>query len=409
MAKSKFNLSNYIGAGGLGVSKLDTITAIPMEDIRPDERNFYRVEGVDELADNIRLVGLQQPIRVRPDGQGGYVIVSGHRRFAALQQLRDGDRERWSDVPCIVEDGNASESMQELRLILANSDTRRMSNAEISRQAARVEELLLQLKNEGVEFEGRMRDRVAEICQVSASKLARLKMIRDNLPEELRESWEAGDISEDCAGKIATLRRDDPDTCEAILPILLEMDKTRGVSSYLVRWLADICTRLQSTTCPYSADGCDHLEEALWTTAERGIGCSCCRGCYRVADCEHACQHCAGEAAAMVEARQAKKEQADALKRRKEEQIAVLWYRFGAARREAGLNIEQAVGRTLRKWETKKMEKLERAAAYDEHDDIPSQYISLGGVNELCGIADRLGVSVDYLLGREPTEEKPDD
>lgn len=400
MAKSKFNLSNYIGAGGLGVSKLDTITAIPMEDIRPDERNFYSVEGVDELADNIRLVGLQQPIRVRPDGQGGYVIVSGHRRFAALQRLLAGDRERWSEVPCIVEDGNASESMQELRLILANSDTRRMSNAEISRQAARVEELLLQLKNEGVEFEGRMRDRVAEICQVSASKLARLKMIRDNLPEELRESWEAGDISEDCAGKIATIRRDDPDTCEAILPILLEMDKTRGVSSYLVSELADVCTGLQSTTCPYSADGCDHLEEALWATAERGIWCSCCRGCYRVADCEHACQHCAGEAAAMVEARQAKKEQADALKRRKEEQIAVLWYRFGAARREAGLNIEQAVGRTLQKGETKKMEKLERAAAYDEYDGIPYQYISLGGINELCGIADRMGVSVDYLLGR---------
>ena len=102
----------------------------------------------------------------------------------------------------------------------------------------------------------------------------------------------------------------------------------------------------------------------------------------------------------MVEARQAKKEQADALKRRKEEQIAVLWYRFGAARRAAGLNIEQAVGRTLQKGETKKMEKLERAAAYDEHDYIPYQYISLGGINELCGIADRLGVSVDYLLGR---------
>ena len=400
MAKSKFNLSNYIGAGGLGVSKLDTITAIPMEDIRPDERNFYRVEGVDELADNIRLVGLQQPIRVRPDGQGGYVIVSGHRRFAALQQLRDGDRERWSDVPCIVEDGNASESMQELRLILANSDTRRMSNAEISRQAARVEELLLQLKNEGVEFEGRMRDRVAEICQVSASKLARLKMIRDNLPEELRESWEAGDLSEDCAYKIVSLRRESPETYETILPMLLDLENGGELIGYIVRMLVAVCDRLSSKTdCPCGGE-CDHMEEALWTTAERRIGCGCCRECYWLADCEHACQHCAGEAAAMVEARQAKKEQADALKRRKEEQIAVLWYRFGAARREAGLNMEQAVGRTLKKAEKKEIEKLERAAAYDEHDHIPYQYISMGGINELCGIADRLGVSVDYLLGR---------
>lgn len=400
MSKNKFDIAAYLGAAGLGVSNLDTITAIPIGDIRPDERNFYSVDGVDELADNIRLIGLQQPIRVRPDGQGGYVIVSGHRRHAALRQLWEEDAGRWGTVSCIVEDGNASESMQELRLIYGNIDTRRMSNAEISRQAARVEELLLQLKNEGVEFEGRMRDRVAEICRVSASKLARLKMIRDNLPEELRESWEAGDLSEDCAYRIVSLRRNNPEICETILPMLLELDKSGELGSYMVSKLTDVYDELtDQTDCPNGGE-CDRVEEALWATAERGIGCGCCRECYKAADCEHACQHCAGEIAAREAARKEEKERVDAHNRRMKEQTDVLWYRFGAARRKAGLNMEQAVGRTLKNKETRELEKLEIAAAYCAYDEIPYKHISLAGINELCGIADRMGVSVDYLLGR---------
>ena len=40
--------------------------------------------------------------------------------------------------------------MSELRLIMANSDTRQLTSAEISQQAERVEMLLYQLKEEGV-------------------------------------------------------------------------------------------------------------------------------------------------------------------------------------------------------------------------------------------------------------------
>ena len=55
--------------------------------------------------------------------------------------------------------------MAELQLILANSTARVLSNAEISKQAERMEVLLYQLKEEGYEFPGRMRDQVAAACQ----------------------------------------------------------------------------------------------------------------------------------------------------------------------------------------------------------------------------------------------------
>ena len=53
-----------------GVSGPDTakeqLEYIPVDQIDPDPNNFYSLDGLDELAGNIELIGLQQPLRVRP-------------------------------------------------------------------------------------------------------------------------------------------------------------------------------------------------------------------------------------------------------------------------------------------------------------------------------------------------------
>lgn len=111
-------------------------------------------------------------------------------------------------VPCIVQI-YTSPAMAELQLIMANSTTRDLTNAEISRQAARVEILLYQLKEEGQEFPGRMRDQVAKACKVSAPKLARLKVIREKLKAtELVYLFEKDKLSEQAAYALARLPED---------------------------------------------------------------------------------------------------------------------------------------------------------------------------------------------------------
>ena len=155
-----------------GTGTEDQIEYIDLDLIDPDPENFYSLDGLDDLAANIELIGLQQPLRVRP-GEGSHVIVvSGHRRRAACLMLRDGGNEKFNRVACIREKDEVSAAMRELRLIYANASTRVMSPAEMSKQAERVETLLYQLKEEGVEFPGRMRDHVAQACQVSKSKLS---------------------------------------------------------------------------------------------------------------------------------------------------------------------------------------------------------------------------------------------
>lgn len=201
MAK-KFNLGEYLRAGENGdtVSTVDTreqIEYIPLELIDPDPENFYSLDGIEELAENIELVGLQQPIRVRSGEKGHVTVVSGHRRRAACMLIRDGGSPMFDQgVPCIREHGDVSAEMRELRLIYANSSTRVLSSAEISKQAQRVEDLLYKLKEQGVEFPGRMREHVAAAVQASSSRIGRLKVIREKLNPRFLEEFDAGRLGE---------------------------------------------------------------------------------------------------------------------------------------------------------------------------------------------------------------------
>ena len=208
MAK-KFEMGDYLKTLAQPVSNSDTgreqIEYIDVDLLDKDQNNFYQLSDLDALADNIATVGLQQPIRVRDGENGHVVIVSGHRRTAAIRKLVEEGRTDLREVPCIRERGEASPALQELRLIYANSATRDLSSAEISQQAEKVRELLYQLKEEGYEFPGRMRDHVAEACKISRTKLARLEKIQKGLASCYRDAWEAGTLPEDTADALSSL------------------------------------------------------------------------------------------------------------------------------------------------------------------------------------------------------------
>lgn len=210
--KKGFDLANLLK----DVPKLDTadgreqIEYIDIGQIESDPGNFYNLVQLEELASNIAVVGLQQPLRVRTSEAAPekVVVVSGHRRQAALKLLIKEGREDLREVPCIREHVTGSAALQELRLIYGNSDTRVLSSAELAKQAERVEMLLYQLKEEGFEFPGRMRDHVAQACKISAPKLSRLKVIRENLIPEYMILFEKDKLPEQTAYALARLPGD---------------------------------------------------------------------------------------------------------------------------------------------------------------------------------------------------------
>lgn len=212
MAK-KFNLAALVPEME-AVSNSDTprITMIPISELRPNGGNFYDTSNFEDLADSIELNGLLEPLCVfrRGQGTGSYVIFSGHRRFKALRRLYEKSGfEKWAEVPCIVYPDPHDANRETVMLIHANSTGRILSNWEKTQQARKLKEALVAMREGGAELPGRIRELVAEEMQMSASKLARLEAIGNNLKfPGFADAWRDGRLSESVAYEISKLPMD---------------------------------------------------------------------------------------------------------------------------------------------------------------------------------------------------------
>jgi ParB/RepB/Spo0J family partition protein len=129
---------------------------IPVEQI-DDSQNIRDMEDISELAESIDRHGLLQPIVVRQDGDR-YVIVAGHRRYAAIRRIgeatiaalvHDGMMDR--DVPAArLIENIQRQQMRPLEIIAAvdamKESNRLMSDRSISAQLGKTETWLHQIR-----------------------------------------------------------------------------------------------------------------------------------------------------------------------------------------------------------------------------------------------------------------------
>lgn len=399
----------------LGTSGREQIEYIDIDLIDDDPNNFYELSSLDELAANIELLGLQQPIRVRPGAdQGRYVIVSGHRRRAAVRQLVEDGHGELRDLPCIVEQGQGSAALQELRLIMANSDTRKLTSFELGKQAERVNDLLCKLQEEeGVEFPGRMRDHVAEACKVSKSKLARLKVIRESLAKPWRPAYEAGKLAESTAYALAQMPAGRQ---QIIFDGLAKHGVMPGsTQEAAVRFYGEKLSQAEAVECSTYGKGPCLNREAMQARIMRGHAWEynycrrCCDQCENLSSCKDACSLLADKVKQLKAEAKAQREQDKQTREKKDrpqvEAIQQIWKRFGEARTAAGKSVEECYLAAKRHYtesdgqEHEKMERLEKKCT--PVTDLPCGYAYYLTPFQAYGrLADLLGVSLDYLLCR---------
>ena len=414
-----FDLSELLKDVSASGTTREQIEYIKLDLIDADDQNFYELSEVDALANNIATIGLQQPLRVRPHPteEGRYITVSGHRRRAALQALAQEDPEKWLEVACIAERDDVSPALQQLRLIFGNANTRKMSSADLSEQAAQVEKLLYQLKEDGYEFPGRMRDHVAQVVQTSKTKLAKLKMIRDNLEECWQPYYKKGTLGESSAYELSRM--------PASWQTLLFEEKQRTKAD--IRWLyaddikkfAERCVAVRDCVCDRNDDGvCTNQERKLRKTAtiERYAMyyCSkCCADCVHLASCKNACPKLKDKVAQIkAEAKEKRKaeEAAEKRERPKIEKLQQLWQRFGLARKQAGKSVKDVYAAAKMFYgasDEKKMADMESGTAkFTTGTTLPYGYsFSLGDAKNIISVADLLGCSLDYLFCRTDVRE----
>lgn len=408
MAKKGFDIGAFAASLNETVSRADTSTEpqlqyIDIDQLDAHEANFYDVSKLDTLADSISMDGLQQPLVVTPGQDGRYTVISGHRRRAALRKLVEEDgREDLRRVPCLVKTYQ-SQALAELQLIMANSTARVLTSAEVMHQAQRMETLLYQLKEDGYSFPGRMRDQVAEACQVSASKLARLKVINARLCSEYMELFNQNKMSEQVAYALAKLPQDfqrrifkatkEPPVARVVEALTEEYKKG-------ARW--EPCL-----TCP-DGKACTRGDAFLRHDCENGYnmckGEKCCLECSGAkTDCYPCGRMCSKAQAVRKEKRNDAKAQALSLeekvqaeRRRDAQGIASRLVKAADLVGAAG-NSRVQLGRYGSSWSVKD---LRRFAAGDFGDTHLSGWeFGQDDVKRFAKAAETLGCSVDYIMG----------
>lgn len=66
----------------------ETVQRFPLSELHPFEGHPFKVlddDAMTETVESIKMVGITNPLIVRPDPDGGYEIISGHRRHHAAE------------------------------------------------------------------------------------------------------------------------------------------------------------------------------------------------------------------------------------------------------------------------------------------------------------------------------------
>lgn len=285
MAK-KFDLAALMGEA---VSKSDTgemrVEQIPLAEIEENENNSYAQTGIDELAESIKVIGLQQPLVVRRKTEGGYLLLAGHRRRNALALL---DRKT---APCIVLDADLDPSLQVLILHWTNTMARGGGGltAEYTGQAAKeIEAALKDLQARGVvELPGKLRTYVAEVLKTSESQIARAKAIDNGLTDEWKELFREHRINDSAAYELSQ--------CDADLQRELHgayKDRYWSLDSKKIRAHRKAAEyEFTPLTCPEASPGIEPCtgadKRAAWVKDGHCEG--CCHECNKADGCARVC------------------------------------------------------------------------------------------------------------------------
>lgn len=382
MPRNKVDVAAILGGQLAKVSDSDTpVRLIPLAQIHPNPRNFYpRVENLEDLEESIQANGLLEPLTVVPDESGGYRLISGHNRFAALRRIHSAKYE--DGVPCLVLP--AMDEHVELAAIIEANRQRVKTQALLAEEAEKLTQAYMARKRAGENLPGRIRDRVAEAMQISKTKLANLNAIRNGIKVPgIMAKWERDEIPEAAALEIARLP---VEAQYRLLDWVIDGHHNysmRDVRQFAVMWGG--CRK----ECPETGGFCPHAQDIYDQDFHGGVwhGAGCCQQCNKKDTCPAACgfarphepEECAGGIAPPPKLENRVEDTHETWSQKREQFSA----RLRELREKTGMD-RQAFADSIGQYK----------ATYSawENGNLP-------GSDAFPRLAKALGVSTDYLYG----------
>ena len=196
---------------------------IDIKDIERNKKNFYEIVNVEELAEDIKMNGLNHNLVVRKLDNGKYELISGERRYTALTKLVEEGNKIFALVPCKVIEANDIDS--EIILIQANAQTRELTEIEKLEQVKRLTELYKTKKKNGEKVPGKIREIIANDLKLSPTQVGRYERINKNLIPELKEILENGNLTIANASEFSSLSEDNQKVILEIINNKVEISK----------------------------------------------------------------------------------------------------------------------------------------------------------------------------------------
>lgn len=172
------------------------VVMIPSRNIipNPDNDEIYTIGNMESLKDDIQQNGLRQPLEVIlvEDETDCYMLISGHRRWAACGILSACGDSRFDSLPCLIRESHGKLD-DRIALITANATARDLTDGERLAQYEALKDALTKKKAAG-QLEGKVRDEVCRILGLSTGAAARLNVISSCENEVIKERLKAGEI-----------------------------------------------------------------------------------------------------------------------------------------------------------------------------------------------------------------------
>lgn len=187
---------------------------IPIDKIYSNDKNFYPLTDIEQLANEIKLCGLMENLTVVKEHceRGDYRLVSGERRWRALTYLVENGEDKFKNVSAKVTRFD-NQNEEELYLIVANS-YRTKDSATKMNEVKRMQELLQNAKNNGISINGydmqqeSIRSVMSKLLGMSETKIAELTVVINHLIDEFMTMLNDGTLGISVAYKIAGMSPD---------------------------------------------------------------------------------------------------------------------------------------------------------------------------------------------------------
>ena len=193
-------------------AKLEKIQEIPLSELHPFRNHPFKVkddEAMMETADSIKQYGVLVPAIARPDPDGGYELVAGHRRHRASELAEK------ETMPVIVRDLDDDAAT----IIMVDSNLQRETISPMERaQAYKMKLEALKHQGKRVDLEGKSTstqiaqklsvEKVAAEAGTSRDQVRRYIRLTELLPE-VQEKVDSKEIAFSPAVELSYLTRDE--------------------------------------------------------------------------------------------------------------------------------------------------------------------------------------------------------